>query len=135
MVPLLGGAFSACVYHFFYNSPKLDALVALQVTSLPAILPVTAYVEPSACKPTSCVLQTWRSHHVLARRALLWSKEVTAKHRTFIWQRPAGWHLVNVKAAASAVMQAALTFLGNGTCALAAYRIYKAGQDGSSARQ
>ena len=31
MVPLLGGAFSACVYHFFYNSPQLDALVALQV--------------------------------------------------------------------------------------------------------
>ncbi len=37
MVPLLGGAFSACVYHFFYNSPQLDALVALQVTSLPAL--------------------------------------------------------------------------------------------------
>ena len=33
MVPLLGGAFSACVYHFFYNSPQLDALVALQVTA------------------------------------------------------------------------------------------------------
>ena len=40
MVPLLGGAFSACTYHFFYNSPQLDALVALQVTSLLADMPV-----------------------------------------------------------------------------------------------
>ena len=34
MVPLLGGAFSACVYHLFYNSPELDALVAVQVRCL-----------------------------------------------------------------------------------------------------
>ena len=31
MMPLLGGAMAACTYHFFYNSPTLDALVALQV--------------------------------------------------------------------------------------------------------
>ena len=31
MMPLLGGAMTACTYHFFYNSPSLDALVALQV--------------------------------------------------------------------------------------------------------
>jgi hypothetical protein len=30
MMPLLGGALAACTYHFFYNSPELDALVALQ---------------------------------------------------------------------------------------------------------
>lgn len=30
MLPLLGGAMSACTYHFFYNSPDLDFLVALQ---------------------------------------------------------------------------------------------------------
>ncbi len=31
MMPLFGGALTACTYHFFYNSPSLDALVALQV--------------------------------------------------------------------------------------------------------
>lgn len=31
MMPLLGGALSACTYHFFYNSPDLDFLVVLQV--------------------------------------------------------------------------------------------------------
>ena len=31
MMPLLGGAMAACTYHFFYNSPSLDSLVALQV--------------------------------------------------------------------------------------------------------
>ncbi len=31
MMPLFGGALAACTYHFFYNSPTLDALVALQV--------------------------------------------------------------------------------------------------------
>ncbi|KAK1262017.1 hypothetical protein QJS04_geneDACA021158 [Acorus gramineus] len=30
MVPLLGGAFCACTWHFFYNSESLDFLVALQ---------------------------------------------------------------------------------------------------------
>jgi Protein of unknown function (DUF2499) len=30
MLPSLGGALSACTYHFFYNSPDLDVLVALQ---------------------------------------------------------------------------------------------------------
>eukprot|EP00884_Botryococcus_braunii_P011234 jgi/Botrbrau1/20110/Bobra.0173s0013.1 len=30
MMPLLGGALSACTYHFFYNSPDLDFLVVLQ---------------------------------------------------------------------------------------------------------
>ena len=30
MLPLLGGAFCACTYHFFYNSPQLDGIVALQ---------------------------------------------------------------------------------------------------------
>ena len=30
MLPLLGGAMCACTYHFFYNSPDLDFLVALQ---------------------------------------------------------------------------------------------------------
>ncbi|KAL4188070.1 hypothetical protein AMTRI_Chr09g22050 [Amborella trichopoda] len=30
MVPLLGGAFCACTWHFFYNSESLDVLVALQ---------------------------------------------------------------------------------------------------------
>ncbi|KAK9832506.1 hypothetical protein WJX81_003045 [Elliptochloris bilobata] len=30
MMPLFGGALAACIYHFFYNSPSLDALVALQ---------------------------------------------------------------------------------------------------------
>lgn len=32
MMPLLGGALSACTYHFFYNSPDLDFLVVLQVS-------------------------------------------------------------------------------------------------------
>jgi hypothetical protein len=32
MMPLLGGALSACTYHFFYNPPELDNLVVLQVT-------------------------------------------------------------------------------------------------------
>ena len=31
MLPLLGGAMSACTYHFFYNPAELDILVALQV--------------------------------------------------------------------------------------------------------
>ena len=30
MMPLLGGALAACVYHFFYNSPQLDVLVVIQ---------------------------------------------------------------------------------------------------------
>ncbi|XP_008776047.1 ycf49-like protein [Phoenix dactylifera] len=30
MVPLLGGALCACTWHFFYNSPSLEILVALQ---------------------------------------------------------------------------------------------------------
>lgn len=30
MVPLLGGAFCACTWHFFYNSESLEVLVALQ---------------------------------------------------------------------------------------------------------
>ena len=30
MMPLFAGALSACTYHFFYNNPKLDFLVALQ---------------------------------------------------------------------------------------------------------
>ncbi|KAI3982665.1 hypothetical protein MKX01_017919 [Papaver californicum] len=30
MVPLLGGAFCACTWHFFYNSESLSILVALQ---------------------------------------------------------------------------------------------------------
>ncbi len=30
MLPLLGGAMSACTYHFFYNSSDLDFLVAMQ---------------------------------------------------------------------------------------------------------
>ncbi|XP_073042954.1 uncharacterized protein [Primulina eburnea] len=30
MVPLLGGAFCACTWHFFYNSESLEMLVALQ---------------------------------------------------------------------------------------------------------
>ncbi|KAA8522304.1 hypothetical protein F0562_012977 [Nyssa sinensis] len=30
MVPLLGGAFCACTWHFFYNSEALEVLVALQ---------------------------------------------------------------------------------------------------------
>ncbi|PIA35752.1 hypothetical protein AQUCO_03500245v1 [Aquilegia coerulea] len=30
MVPLLGGAFCACTWHFFYNSESLSVLVALQ---------------------------------------------------------------------------------------------------------
>nr|XP_011463784.1 PREDICTED: uncharacterized protein LOC101306233 isoform X2 [Fragaria vesca subsp. vesca] len=29
-VPLLGGAFCACTWHFFYNSESLEVLVALQ---------------------------------------------------------------------------------------------------------
>ncbi|KAJ0025746.1 hypothetical protein Pint_07072 [Pistacia integerrima] len=32
MVPLLGGAFCACTWHFFYNSESLEVLVALQAT-------------------------------------------------------------------------------------------------------
>lgn len=31
MLPLLGGAMAACTYHFFYNPPELDFLVAVQV--------------------------------------------------------------------------------------------------------
>lgn len=31
MMPLLAGALCACTHHFFYNSPDLDVLVALQV--------------------------------------------------------------------------------------------------------
>jgi Protein of unknown function (DUF2499) len=31
MMPLLAGALCACTHHFFYNDPKLDSLVALQV--------------------------------------------------------------------------------------------------------
>ncbi|CAA2961385.1 uncharacterized protein LOC111392849 [Olea europaea var. sylvestris] len=30
MVPLLGGAFCACTWHFFYNSEALEVLVAIQ---------------------------------------------------------------------------------------------------------
>ncbi|CAI9288953.1 unnamed protein product [Lactuca saligna] len=30
MVPLLGGAFCACTWHFFYNSESLEVLVAIQ---------------------------------------------------------------------------------------------------------
>ncbi|KAL3499466.1 hypothetical protein ACH5RR_038559 [Cinchona calisaya] len=30
MVPLLGGAFCACTWHFFYNAESLEILVALQ---------------------------------------------------------------------------------------------------------
>ncbi|KAK9807762.1 hypothetical protein WJX72_008503 [[Myrmecia] bisecta] len=30
MMPLLGGAMSACTYHFFYNATELDFLVAVQ---------------------------------------------------------------------------------------------------------
>ncbi|XP_057976999.1 uncharacterized protein LOC131164069 isoform X2 [Malania oleifera] len=30
MVPLLGGAFCACTWHFFYNSESLEVLVVLQ---------------------------------------------------------------------------------------------------------
>nr|AFK35560.1 unknown [Lotus japonicus] len=30
MVPLLGGAFCACTWHFFYNDESLEVLVALQ---------------------------------------------------------------------------------------------------------
>ena len=30
MLPLLAGACAACTYHFFYNSPELDFLVAIQ---------------------------------------------------------------------------------------------------------
>lgn len=30
MLPALGSAMCACVWHFFYNAPELDALVALQ---------------------------------------------------------------------------------------------------------
>ncbi|MCD7464613.1 hypothetical protein HAX54_053089 [Datura stramonium] len=30
MVPLLGGAFCACTWHFFYNSESLEVVVALQ---------------------------------------------------------------------------------------------------------
>ena len=30
MTPLLGGALCACTFHFFYNSPSLAPLVALQ---------------------------------------------------------------------------------------------------------
>jgi hypothetical protein len=30
MMPALGSAMAACTWHFFYNSPDLDFLVALQ---------------------------------------------------------------------------------------------------------
>jgi len=30
MMPLFAGALCACTYHFFYNSPDLDSLVAIQ---------------------------------------------------------------------------------------------------------
>jgi hypothetical protein len=30
MVPALGSAMCACTWHFFYNAPELDLLVALQ---------------------------------------------------------------------------------------------------------
>lgn len=30
MLPALGSAMSACTWHFFYNSPDLEFLVALQ---------------------------------------------------------------------------------------------------------
>lgn len=32
MMPLLAGAICACTYHFFYNSPDLDFLVAVQAS-------------------------------------------------------------------------------------------------------
>ena len=35
MMPLLAGALCACTHHFFYNDPKLDSLVALQVGQMP----------------------------------------------------------------------------------------------------
>jgi len=63
MVPLLGGAFSACVYHFFYNSPKLDALVALQVTSLPT--PCLSSVCLSFHVTNRCLLQMLRPCYAL----------------------------------------------------------------------
>ena len=31
MLPSFAGALTACTFHFFYNSPELNALVALQV--------------------------------------------------------------------------------------------------------
>ncbi len=31
-MPLLGGALCACTYHFYYNSPDLDFLVAVQAS-------------------------------------------------------------------------------------------------------
>jgi hypothetical protein len=33
MLPALGSAMSACTWHFFYNSPDLEFLVPLQVSS------------------------------------------------------------------------------------------------------
>lgn len=32
MMPLFAGALCACTYHFFYNSPELDILVAIQAS-------------------------------------------------------------------------------------------------------
>lgn len=32
MMPLLGGAFAACTYHFFYNAEEVQFLVVLQAS-------------------------------------------------------------------------------------------------------
>ncbi|XP_071919466.1 uncharacterized protein [Coffea arabica] len=43
MVPLLGGAFCACTWHFFYNAESLEVLVAIQA-ALTVIGNVTIFI-------------------------------------------------------------------------------------------
>ncbi|CAN8289306.1 unnamed protein product [Cochlearia groenlandica] len=47
-VPLLGGAVSACTWHFFYNDESLEVLVALQA-ALTVIGNITLGIRSTSC--------------------------------------------------------------------------------------
>ncbi|KAK5777608.1 Ycf49-like protein [Gossypium arboreum] len=52
MVPLLGGAFCACTWHFFYNSESLEVLVALQAALTVIGNATMCYAAFRICKVT-----------------------------------------------------------------------------------
>ncbi|CAK7355737.1 unnamed protein product [Dovyalis caffra] len=100
MVPLLGGAFCACTWHFFYNSESLEVrMVAL----LHGQIHVCSYSQ------TYCKLAQVQSMLGESENALLF---VTTDH-----------YMVLV------VLQAALTVIGNATMCIAAFRIYMSLED------
>ena len=104
MMPLFGGALTACTYHFFYNSPSLDALVALQVRLPDGANPWLSEAN-SALPP------------VLAKVVCLLLCDILQGATTLL--------LTECDSEAGIGMQAFLTFLGNTTCAVAAFRIYQ----------